>query len=1587
MTKPSGGKPSAGSGRGEGGGASHGGEGGGAGAGKAPASTGDGSPRDRSAPQPATTTPAPPHPLMGPQGNVPMAMLANIVNRTVEPFQDLPNQTKLQKVQTIVNGVIGLLNMDPLVDAFNSGVALVTAPLNAIYPAMPAATLTALHVGSPHVHPHPPSTVPPAPPIPLPSIGNVAVGGCVSVLIGGLPAARAGDLGLAMTCVSFSPPFEVYTGSSKVFIGGARAARLGDITKHCKPPSPEPPPKLDKVALGFSAGMGLFNAGVAWQTASPMAAAMAAAQTAVDAAKMAVAAMMDKDPGTPPCIGAIMTGVPTVLIGGIPMPAVENAARAYFMKATKPLANALHSLIGKFLGNGRLAKFFSALVCHLTGHPVDVATGRVLTSEEELRLPGPIPFVWKRSYDTTSSERNGPLGWGWTHSYDMAIWREPNVMVYLAEDGREIEFDVEPEARDRMPWLQANERWDRFGKLILRELKGGRWEVESSDGLVRVFAPVENDRVRPGQARLIAIRDRFEHGMSFAYDAAGNLATIVDSAGRTIRIESDRQGHVTRVLVPAPEHDGLVEYIRYEYSPEGDLLAAFDALGNPMRMQYDRHLLVKETRRGGLSFYFTYEGRGQEARCIATWGDDGIYKRTLIYDTHNHTTLVTDSRDATTIYQMNADNAVMSVTDALGAVTKYDYDDCYNKVAETDPLGQTTAWQFDARGNCTKVTYPDGAEVALAYDERNSVVRAVDPIKGEWRWEYDKAGRMLGRMDPLGRLSRFEWQSEADLLAQPGRIASTVKRMVAFIDPAGERTSLEYDKQGMLVSLRLPNGAQTRWSYDRLGRCVEAVDAKGNRERRTFDLAGHIRRVDVPDGNVRHLGYDKDGNVLAAKDQHYDVTFTYRGMSRLATRTQDGTTVRFEYDSEDALVAIANEAGAVYRFTLDKVGNVRSEAGFDGILRTFTRDKSGRVLEIERPDERTSKYSYDAGGRVVEVKYSDGSSESYAYRIDGALMKASNGAAQVSFKRDALGRIVEEAQGGDTVESKYDLLGLRRRMKTSKGHVLEIERNKVGDVVAIRAGGGPVVSTKAPDAPTPPPAWEARFTRDQLGLEMERALPGGVRARWERDSVGRPLKHEIWSSSALVSAKAYTWEPNDRLKMIIDALHGPVEYRHDRLGNLTAAIHGDGKVDLRMPDAVGNLFKTSEKSDRKYGPAGQLLESTSPAGVTKYEYDPEGNLVRKLLPDGREWTYAWNGAGMLTKVVRPDGKVVEFAYDALGRRVWKKYGAKTTKWIWDGNVPVHEWVEVDPALVDPPAQQADEEWESGFEARKFMLTKRFAQGPPPESAGTASAPITWVFEPESFAPLAKLTAAARYAIVTDHLGTPTAMLDERGKQVWGADIDVYGELTNLVGDKHACPFRWPGQYEDEETGLYYNRFRYYDPEAGAYIAHDPIGLAGGIRQRSYPSDPLRRADRLGLAAPLTGPAAAAHLQQFDNGSAVFVPQSVLNSTVPRYGQLGRPDGLFVTTPEFADQAQRAAGGDRAKLKELLGIEPQQWNEPIKRIDIDPAMQHNLRIATGKESGANPLWAPGGYTSGGMPEAVIDPIPEAELAGKVKDVCG
>jgi RHS repeat-associated protein len=1645
-------------------------------------------PKERSAPLPASESAAPPHPLVSPTGNVAVDALGSLVNRAAEPWQALPTQTPVQEVATVVNGVLGILNMDVAVDAFNMGVGAISSVVP--WPSLPAAVLGMPHIGTPHTHLHPPSLVPPAPPIPLPSIGTVAMSGCVSVLIGGIPAARAGDLGLALTCGTLAPPFEIAFGSSSVFIGGARAARMGDMTKHCSPPPPPgagadgslsvpDPPKFDAVGAGFGAAVGLLNVAAA---SSPLAMAMAAAQMAADAAKTAIAALMGTDPGAPPCVGAVMMGNPNVLIGGFPIPPVENHARAFFQKLTKPLARVLHGIVGKALGKGRLANFFHELVCHTTGHPVDVATGRLLTSAVDLQLPGPLPLVFKRQYATSWSFRDGVLGWGWSHSFDQAVWVESGrddgkpegqdhqKVVYRAEDGREIEFASPDAAVARPAWLSPSERWDRFNRLTLRPLgpRGNAgWEIESSDGLTREFQIVGGGAAaqagRRDLTRLTRIRDRAGNAIALRYDRGGNLDTIVDSGGREIRLESDAVGRLKRIMVPHPAGGGWVEHARYVYSPSGDLVEVYDALGKAARMAYETHLMVRETNRNDLSFYFEYEGSAEAARCVKTWGDGDIYFRKIFYDVQNHVTISTDSYGHATTYRMNADNAVVSVSDALGGTTSYTFDDSYRKVGETDAMGAETRWEFDGRGNCTKVIAPDGAEVKIEYNDRDQAVFAVDPVKGEWHWGYDGHGQLTARVDPLDRRVRFVWAPDdsakfanapasapagsrgAERAGSRARGSAAPLRLVAVIDPAGQTTALTYDAQGNVTSLRSPNGAESRWKYDRLGRCIAAIDPKGNTQAREHDALGRVVRVREPDGNVRELEFDAEGNVVHARDQQHDVRFTYQGMGRLRSRAEAGTTVTFEYDREERLVGITNEHGHVYRFELGPTGQVVTESGFDGVTRVYKRDLGGRVKRVVRPARRSTDYAYDAGGRVVAVEHSDGTAEAYAYRADGALLQAKNDAGLVTFERDTLGRVLKELTGDDWVASEYDILGMRVGLQSSKGLRQRIERNGMGDVLGVRAriadgeaadheGGA---SPGRPSGPTAGAAagspadgmWEARFERDTVGLELERVLPGGVKARWERDNLGRPKKHSIWAGGLAKGAWRYSWEVNDRLRKVVDLLAGPTQYQHDALGNLASAAYADGHIDLRMPDAVGNLFRTKERTDRKYGPAGQLLESRDPDGsLTRYTYDPEGNLIQKARWDAGSakrlppesptrkdtvettvprnigeplasevWTYEWNGAGMLSKVIRPDGAPVEFTYDALGRRLSKSYGNRKTHWIWDGNLPLHEWVELQaaqPGEAPPPLPIAVTD-EITARQRRANLNEQPAQGPPPPGSpaasplalatpsdhastasrastistsaatltalaaepGTAESPITWLFEPESFAPLAKLVGTSRYGIVTDHLGTPQSMFDATGAEVWSASIDAYGDLRNLKGTRQSCPFRFPGQYEDEETGLYYNRFRYYDPLGGEYTKQDPLSLEGGFNLHAYVPDPLVWIDPLGLSC---GAAAEAEAWQ-GKGDYPGVDKwrnVILKKGTIIYGGFPGPTAFHTT-----EGGMRRSGGTKEGMWKGLQVMPDR--------EYGPRPEMRVYVVTEDTPAAMALTrANGDWGEGGLPQLYV-----------------
>lgn len=335
---------------------------------------------------------------LAPTGQNPrMEALQSDIQNLVAPFTEAPpaHQGALGYVSQGLAGVLGVLDAPSTL--LDTGFAMVTADIAAAFPAMPAAVIgLALHFGFLHAHMHPPSLIPPAPPVPLPSIGTIMLAGAISVLINGIPAARAGDVGFALTCCSLAPPAEIILGSSNVFIGGARAARMLDMTRH---DNPVPMGVFSKVMAGagmVAGGLGAItlamdagaskdaakdaasnaaaadakavDAALAGDAAAAAAAeadaamasgeaaaasaaasgqalgaALAAAQVAADAAALALSMLIGKDPGIGPGVGLIMLGSPNVLIGGFPCPNL--------MEALKGLMKAARGLRGRGKGN------------------------------------------------------------------------------------------------------------------------------------------------------------------------------------------------------------------------------------------------------------------------------------------------------------------------------------------------------------------------------------------------------------------------------------------------------------------------------------------------------------------------------------------------------------------------------------------------------------------------------------------------------------------------------------------------------------------------------------------------------------------------------------------------------------------------------------------------------------------------------------------------------------------------------------------------------------------------------------------------------------------------------------------------------------------------------------------------------------------------------------------------------------------------------------------------------------------------------------------------------------------------------------
>lgn len=1111
--------------------------------------------------------------------------------------------------------------------------------------------------------------------------------------------------------------------------------------------------------------------------------------------------------------------------------------------------------------------------------PVDVATGDVILSQVDLTLPGTLPLVLERRH-RSGWQAGRWFGASWVSSFDQRLEVSETGVRGLFSDGRILTWPVPSD--DQTPLLPVSgaawplRRLPDSGYTVTDPKRGLTWRFGEHSARPADASTSSGDLV---ELPLHEVQHRGGQSIGFRYDEDGCPQGITHSGGYRAAVNVEA-GHVTSLALHAP--DGDITITRYEYDERGRLSGVINSSGLPLRFSYDdAGRLVGWLDRNGQSYRYAYDTLG---RCMRGEGPGGALSGRFSYDEQALTTRWTNVSGAVTTYALTPNRRVAAVTDPLNHVTSWEHDDRGRVTTRTDQLGRVTRYVYDQADNVIAVTRPDGAQALASYEQSRPVV-LTEPDGARWRQDYDERGNRTALIAPDGAVTQFSYDARGHL--------------AGITDAEGAVTQVSCDTAGLPVAVTRSGDGRTSCARDSFGRITELTGPDGGLTALTWTIEGSLTARALPDGASEAWSYDGEGNLTAHRDAAGGRTrYEYGPFDVLTSLTRpDGTRSDFAYDHELRPVGITH-AGLTWRYEYDAAGRLVSETDYNHATTSYSYDPAGQLTARVSAGDQRVVFGYDQTGNLTERATDDGLT-AYGYDLVGRVVSARNGDADIRLERDAVGRVTAESCNGRELRSSYDLAGRVTSRATPSGAMTHW---------AYGPAGRPAIMTAA--------GHEIGFGYDPAGRETRRDLPGGLTLTQDWDQRGRLSSQSLSAIGTplpegpavpgqpgigrLLQRRRYSYRPDGFIVGIDDLLVGyraidldpsgrvtsvtghdwAEEYAYDRVGNVTAAtwpVTAAPASAAAAPD--GNWLDPDAQGQREF--SGTLIRR---AGNVHYQHDEQGRVVQRqrtrISRKPATWRYEWNADNRLTSVVTPCGVVWRYLYDPFGRRVAKQRLAA------DGNV----------------AEQTDFTWDG------VLLVEQSVHS---VASGRESI-VTWNYRPDSFAPLtqAEYTSARDapqervderfYAIITDLIGTPAELTNPDGTLAGHQRETLWGGTT-WDSRGATSPLRFPGQYEDPETGLYYNNQRYYDPTSGTYLSPDPLGLTPSPNPHAYVPSPHVLADPLGLMScgpGLEDDAGAAakmfssgdpHVGDAANAIESALPGSVLgvNELVPMTNGLSR----------------------------------------------------------------------------------------------------
>lgn len=768
----------------------------------------------------------------------------------------------------------------------------------------------------------------------------------------------------------------------------------------------------------------------------------------------------------------------------------------------------------------------------------------------------------------------------------------------------------------------------------------------------------------------------------------------------------------------------------------------------------------------------------------------------LTRGTNSRLTKVTSTNGRWIDFTYDPSNRITQAKDNIGRTVNYTYDATGRLWKAMDPSGGVTEYTYDASHQMLTVKDARGiVYLTNTYDANGRVSKQTQANAGTYLFAYttDASGRVTQTdvTNPRGNVRRVTFNAEGYTLTdtyafgKPEQQKITYERQagtnlpLSVTDALNRKTAYTYDAAGNATEItRLAgtaNAVTLRFTFNStFNQMTSATDALNHTTNFEYDTQGNLTGIVNPLNQRTSMTYNAAGQAVTVTDPAQNtVRFEYEGGLLSSVTDPLGRTFTRFLDDAGRLLSVTNPLGQLTRYEYDSLSRLVKFTDALGATTSYTYDANNNMLTVTDARNSTTTYTYDNMDQLTSRKNPLLQTQTYQYDPGGNITKYTDRRGKVTtYTYDALDRLTF-AGYGTVVTSQTTTYESSYTNTYDAGNRLTKAAETNGGIATLTYDGLDRVLSETN------PQGTIGYTYDTAGRRTGMTVAGQPAASYTYDDVNR-----ITGVTQGTNSVALSYDTSGRRANLTLPNGVVVEYGYSRGSQLTSLKYKKGTQllgDLTYEyDAAGRRTKVGGSYSRiglpqpltsaTYNAANQLTQRSG----TNLTYDANGNLTS----DGTN-TYTWNARNKLVSI--SGGVSATFAYDAFGRRTGKTIGGQTTEYLYDGLNAVQE-----------------------------------------KTGGAASATMLVGGVDEVFS---RTTSAGTQSLIGDGLGTTLALLDAAGAEQTRYTYDPFGAVTQ-TGAANNNPSKFTGR-EDDGTGLYYYRARYYSPQQQRFISGDPIGFAGG----------------------------------------------------------------------------------------------------------------------------------------------------------------